>query len=136
MKKELVTRENIDELLRFIPLFEEPRGQFIRKWGGGEKMTDGAMTMPYPIYADDVEQFFALASQPCWCDYSYNSTEALKMLDDDEFVKKATIENIKTMLTYCVRGERFCDVFWGSVLDSGRVVAVLKRLKVLRDAVV
>jgi hypothetical protein len=35
------------------------------------------------------------------------------------------------MLTYCVRGERFCDGHWAAMLESGRVVAILRRLRVL-----
>jgi hypothetical protein len=38
------------------------------------------------------------------------------------------------MLTYCVRGERFCDGHWENLLRSGRVVALLRRLAELREA--
>ena len=54
------------------------------------------------------------------------------MLQDDAFVRRATLAEIKTMLTYCVRGERFSDGHWAAVLKSGRIVAILKRLRVLR----
>jgi uncharacterized protein DUF6508 len=36
------------------------------------------------------------------------------------------------MLTGCVRGERFCDGYWEGILQTGRVVALLRRLEVLR----
>jgi len=132
MKNEPITLERIDELLQFLPLFEKLEGEFVERWGGGEKTPDGAINMPFPVYPPDVEQFFRLASQPCWCDYQYNLGDPGAMLEDDSLVQSAGMEQIKTMLTYCVRGERFCSGHWGAVLRSGRVVALLKRLQVLR----
>ncbi len=55
------------------------------------------------------------------------------MIRDGEFIKIAPIKDIKTMLTYCVRGERFSDGHWAEMLRSGRIVAILKRLQVLRE---
>ncbi len=133
MKEDLITEERMDELLEFLPLFDVPEMDFIQKWEGGEKTKDGIIKMPYPIYHKDVKRFYRLAGQACWLDYDYGSKEAVKMIQDDEFINSATIADIKTMLTYCVRGERFCDGHWGEMLKSGGVVAILKRLKVLRE---
>ena len=126
----------MDELLHFLLLFEVPGRDFIKKWSGGERTEGGAITTPYPVYAEDVQEFHRLASQPCWSDHGYRAEEARKMLEDDEFIAHATVDNIKTMLTYCVRGERFSDGHWARMLESGRVVAVLKRLEVLRKTMV
>ena len=57
------------------------------------------------------------------------------MLSNDELFNKATLEDIKTMLTYCVRSERFCDGAWGALLKSGRIMALLKRLEVITQSV-
>jgi len=46
-----------------------------------------------------------------------------------EAINNASIENIRTMLTCCVRGERFCAGHWASALESGQIVALLRRLK-------
>jgi hypothetical protein len=54
------------------------------------------------------------------------------MLDDTNLVAKATLEQVKTMLTFCVRGERFCDGFWEGILEEGKFTALLKRLKFIR----
>ncbi|OGL43716.1 MAG: hypothetical protein A2161_13445 [Candidatus Schekmanbacteria bacterium RBG_13_48_7] len=53
------------------------------------------------------------------------------MLENIKSIDTATIDTIKLILTYCVRGERFCDGHWGAVLESGIIVAVLKRHKIL-----
>jgi hypothetical protein len=39
------------------------------------------------------------------------------------------LESIKTLLTYCVRGVRFCDGHWESIIQSGYgfLISVLER---------
>ena len=133
MNKEPITKEKTDELLRFLPLFDVPGRDFFEKWEGVDKTPNGTMAMPHPVYPDDVLQFYWTAGQPCWSDYDYQPTEAARMLQDDEFISNATLADIKTVLTYCVRGERFADGHWGAMLESGKVVAILKRLQTLRE---
>jgi hypothetical protein len=127
-----ITRDRIDELLLFLPRFERPGSRFIKTWSGGQKTAGGALTFPYPIYEEDVVVFFRLAGQPWWSDYQYDPAKAAKMLGDDEFIRASTLDDVRTMLTYCVRGERFGDGHWGHVLETGRVAALLRRLAVLR----
>lgn len=123
MEEDPITPEKVDELLRFIPLFEVPGRDFLKEWD------------KYPVYADEVMEFYRLAGQHCWSDYGYVPTEAYEMVHDDEFIERATLEDVKTMLTYCVRGERFADGHWWNMLKTGRVVAILKRLRSLRASI-
>ena len=130
------TPAQIDDLLRFLPLFDVPDREFVEGWGGGEKTPDGAaITIPYPIYPEDVLAFYRQAGQPCWSDYGYRPQEATRMLADKAFIRCATLAEVKTMLTYCVRGERFGDGHWAAMLESGKVVALLERLRALRDQI-
>ena len=133
MKVEPITKEQMDELLRFLPLFDVPGRAFFCDWAGGDKSTGGAVTMPYPVYPEDVVEFYRLAGQPWWSDYQYRPGEAAQMLGDEAYIRRATLDEIKTMLTYCVRGERFSDGHWGVMLEKGKITALLKRLQVLRD---
>lgn len=134
MRRETVTYELIDELLRFLPMFDDPDRTFIERWGGGERTSDGVITLPYPVYPHEVKEFFRLASQPCWCDDEYEPRLAGRMLADDRAISTASLDQVRAMLAYCVRGERFCDGHWRAVLESGRVVALLKRLRELRES--
>jgi hypothetical protein len=134
MDQERITNAKIDELLRFLEPFEEPGRSFVRRWAGGERRDDGVMTIPYPVYAEDVLEFFHLAGQACWSDTQYDPSEAAQQLADDAFIQAATLDQVKTLLTYCVRGERFSDGHWEGVLKSGRVGAILRRLAVLRES--
>ena len=134
MKGGPITKAEMDELLRFLPLFDVPGRDFYGRCAGGERTAGGAITMPYPVYPEDVIEFYRLAGQPCWSDYGYEPREAARMLADEVFIRRATLDELKTMLTYCVRGERFSDGHWGAMLESGKVIALLKRLQVLRDS--
>ena len=51
------------------------------------------------------------------------------MLEDEELVRAADLSQIRTMLTYCVRGERFGDGHWGAMIEQGHVRRLLERLK-------
>jgi ADP-ribosyl-[dinitrogen reductase] hydrolase len=127
------TPAQIDELLCFLPLFDVPNRDFVESWGGGKTAADGAITMPYPVYPQDVVEFYRLAGQPCWSDYGYEPHQAAQMLADDALIQRATLAEIVTMLTYCVRGERFADGHWAATLESGKIVLLLKRLRALRE---
>jgi len=128
-----ITRERVDELLRFLPGLE--RGPWVVAVRGGEAVDARTTTTRYPEYRDDLLAFFRAAGQPWWCDFGYRPVDAGRMLADERAVARATLDEVRSMLTYCVRGERFGDGFWLSVLESGRLVRLLRRLSVLRDTV-
>jgi hypothetical protein len=133
--RESITRARIDELLHFLPLFDVPNRAFVERWEGGTKAEDGAIAIPYPIYPEDVAAFYRLAGQPWWRDRRYEPRKAARMLEDEAFIERATLAEVKTILTFCVRGERFSDGLWAAMLESGKIVALLKRLRALREEI-
>lgn len=129
-----ITRQRIDELLRFLPALGNPGPDTEPEWQGlNQKPEDGIFTTPYPVYPQAVEEFFALAGQDCWCDFRYIQNQAGDLLRDDAAIASASLTQIKTMLTLCVRGERFCDGHWGEMVSEGRIGAILRRLSQLRS---
>ena len=127
------TQDDIDKLLAYLPLFDKPGRQFVKRWTGGEKLGELSFNVSYPVYEEDVEDFFRLASQPCWNKSNYDPETAGQMLEDEQIVSKADIDSIRTMLTFCVRGERFCDGHWEAVLKSGKAIVLLKRLQKIKE---
>lgn len=67
-------------------------------------------------------------------DFDYVPEEAGRMLEDQALARRASINEIKTMLTYCVRGERFSEGHWGAMIELGHVRRLLERLAELRGA--
>ncbi len=125
-------REDIDKLLAYLPLFYRPGRQFVKKWGGGEKSSDDSTTFPYPEYEEDILAFFKLAAEPCWSDYNYDSNIASDTIENKQTVRTAEMSDFKTMLTYCVRSERFWDGAWEAMLLSSKMTALLRRLQELQ----
>jgi hypothetical protein len=118
-----LTPERIDELLRFLPTLARPGRSWVDGAVGG-----GAAAAHFPRYHDDVLDFFMAAGQPWWTDFGYEPARAHAMLQDDDRVARADLDQIRTMLTYCVRSERFGDGSWLHLLEAGRVQALLRRL--------
>lgn len=128
------SRKDIDDLLAFLPAFEDPNREWVKKWMPDADSPSGeSLIFPYPVYCQDVVAFFTLAGQACFSDYAYEPRRAGEMLQDDEAIRAADLKQLKSMLTYVVRGERFRDGHWESLLRSGRIVALLRRLAQLRD---
>lgn len=132
MKKRRPTPQEIDELVAFLPRLCAADFVPVRRWGGGEKQPDGAYVLPWPEYDPVVVRFFEAAGQDCWMDFDYVPVEAGRMLEDEALVRRASLDEIKTMLTYCVRGERFSEGHWRAMIEQGHVRRLLERLAELR----
>ena len=129
-KNELPTRQDIEAQIDYLPrLYAEGFLPVIR-WEGG-KQKDGSFTLPYPNYDPLVEEFFRLGGGP-WMDDEYNPEQAWEMLKDENRTKTASLSQIKTMLTFCVRGERFSDGHWAEMIEKGYIRRILERLKEIK----
>jgi hypothetical protein len=135
MARRTIGHAEADELLRFLPLMTTHGPQTDAVWEGGETLPDGTSTVPHPRYPKPVEEFFRAASQDWWRDVDYVSKEAAHLVADDHAIATADLSLLKTMLTYCVRGERFCDGHWDALIRDGRIAAILQRLAELRATI-
>ena len=127
----LPSLQQIEELSAFLPrLYAEGFSPVVRWYGG--KQADGTFTLPYPDYDPLVHEFFRAVSG-AWLDYDYNPEQAYQMLKDEAFIKTASLPQIKTMLTFCVRGERFSDGHWEEMIEKGYIRRLLERLKVIKS---
>ena len=127
----LLTLQQIEELTAFLPRLYAEGFSPIVSWSGGEKLKDGSFSMPYPNYNSIVEEFFRVISS-AWLDYEYNPEQAYQMLRDENLIKTASLSQIKTMLTFCVRGERFSDGHWGEMIEKGYIRQLLERLNEIK----
>ena len=123
------TVEEIEKLTAFLPHLYAVDFAPIKEWKGGERTEDGAITMSWPDYEPVVRDFFKAAAATCWTDRNYLAAGAAEMLADEELVRNASLEEVRTMLTFCVRGERFCDGHWGAMISEGHIRRLLDRLK-------
>ena len=125
------TLKDIEELTAYLPRLYAEGFSPVVKWEGGETLKDGSFTLPYPKYDPLVEEFFGAISRS-WLDYEYDPEQAYQMLKYEQAVKTASLAQIKTMLTFCVRGERFSDGHWGEMIEKGYIRRVLERLSEIK----
>jgi len=126
------TLTEIDLLTSYLPILYADDFNPIKEWFGGVKNEEGVIQLPYPDYEEAVIDFFRLVSKDCWLDYQYIPHKARQGLENEKFVSSASLDEIKTLLTYCVRGERFCDGHWGAMIEQSYVRQILDRLIVIR----
>lgn len=126
------TQADIDELLAFLPVFSAPDYAPVRQWHGGPAGEQKSLA-PFPEYDDAVRAFIKVAHKDCWTDRTYDPSEVSLMLEEARGIDQAGLSDLQRMLTFCVRGERFCDGHIGHMIESGRLVQILERLKEIAD---
>jgi hypothetical protein len=126
------TAQDYTELLSFLPRLTTPGFHPTRHWHGGWK-NDRTFVLPWPEYHAVVGEFVDAASRDCWLDPDYVPEIAGRMLEDHDLVASADLAQVKTMLTYCVRGERFCSGHWEEMIEAGHIERLLRRLSELAD---
>ena len=91
--------------------------------------SDLAATEHHPRYNPEVKKFFAIASEGQWTDYDYDPSAMAAIYRDDGAIAAASLDQIKSLITYCVRAERFCDGAWKTLITSGGLQRILERLR-------
>ena len=126
-KTSLPTTKDIEDLVAFLPRLYAPGITPIIGRGSGASQ-DGTPFLPWPGYADVVEEFFAAASSECWTDSGYVAHDVNRILEREDGLAELGIDEIRSVLTFIVRGERFCDGHWAAMIEAGHVRRVLERL--------
>jgi len=131
MMSRLPTSQETEELVAFLPQLYADGFKPIKRWSKPKQSQDGIISMSWPEYDEVVENFFHVAASECWQDFKYSPKEAGQMIKDQELIKIATLFQVKSMLTYCVQGERLCDGLWAGVIEKDYIRRLLERLTVL-----
>ena len=135
-ENELPTMEEIEKLTAYLPRLYSEGFVPVERWDGGEQQNHGSFTVPYPHYNPVVEEFFRLVSSGGWLDTAYNPEQAYQMLKDENEIKTASVPQIKAMLTFCVRGERFSDGHWAQMIEEGHIRRLLERLDEIKSELI
>ena len=124
--------DDVDKLMAFLP-----------KLGAGdlpiyaddpieESPDDGVLRMYSRRYSDDVQGLLDASRAPAWRDADYVQKNADEVLSNPKKIAEASLQDIKTLLTFCVRAERFSEGSWGARVRGGEITAILNRLATLR----
>ena len=128
MKDSIPSKTDIKELTNFLPLLynenielsKSPKKGTTDLWGG------------FYVYHPTVNTFFELASQEHWKDYQYVDNFSEEMIGPGK-IEEASINQLKTILTWCDRTERFFEGHWEYVIEIDIIKRVLNRLNEILD---
>lgn len=123
----MTIKKEIKELTDFLPLIYDEKITLYKTNPNGDMLSGG-----YYDYHTYVYTFFELASQPYWQDYQYIDNFSEKMIEPDK-IEKSTMKEIKTILTWCVRSERFNEGHWISVIEKKIIKRVLERIDLISN---
>jgi hypothetical protein len=123
LSKSIARKADFEGLLVFLPLFEAHEG-------ADEVASATADELTY--FSPEVSPFID-ALRDGWLDPQYDPSIAGNWLRDDEFIARANLQQVRSMLTCVVRGERFCDGYFADAVKAGRIGALLRRLAALQQ---
>ena len=123
MKNSTINSKTIKELTDFLPIIYDDKIEVAK----GPKKGEADLFGGYHIYHPSIEKFFELASQQYWQDYQYVENFSYQMIEQGE-IEKASINQLKTILTWCNRVERFNEGHWEYVIKDDVIKRVLNRL--------
>lgn len=127
------TSHDIDALTAFLSKLYKDGPEPIVVWHDPFEESGAMGRPPWPEYREDVRAFFEMAGNDAWADYGYVPETAGRLLKETGAIESADLLSLKTMLTYCVRGERFCDGHWEMMVSAGYIRRILTRLAELRS---
>lgn len=129
------TITDIDALLKFLPILGADDFQIYAEDTDPIPTEEGIIQIGYAKYTDAVLDFFHAARDKAWNDSDYVQKNADEVLSDPKKIAEASLQDIKTLLTFCVRAERFCEGSFGDRIKRGDAQAILTRLAILRKTV-
>jgi hypothetical protein len=121
----LPDREQIDSLLRYIPVFGDPGYMPI------VAVSDGTGREPYPIWAEEVREFYRELEYDGFLleyDTPVLQKELKRYIDDPSLLSEIDLETICRLFTAHLQRETFCEGHFPEMVRSGHMCALLERL--------
>lgn len=127
-----VTAKQIDDILPFLDRFEAA-GFSAGKWNAPEGQ------MPYFNFDEAVMEFQQSLYDNGWVTPAFDWTEwqksAQEFVDSPQKIGKADSATILKLFTAHVRADRFCEGHLAAMFENGHIVALLRRLKAIRETI-
>lgn len=125
----VVTVQKIENLVRFLPHFTKEREIFVN-----HIQEKGCYT--FADYPEDVWQFIKIIYDDWFLeafDWAAWQPQAAVFIEDTAHLATADLETLQKLLTLHVRKERASEGHLATVLASGHIAALLKRLAELKS---
>lgn len=119
---EIPSRESVAELLQYLNILY-PKGNAIDSIKSHDKWSCST-------YKYEVDEFFRLVGKK-WVARRGIMDKGSDLFSNKDKIRKATWDDLKCVLTYCIRMNRFSDTGFEDAISQGVVQLVLLRMKEL-----
>ena len=120
--------DQLDAVLRFLPVFEQPDYTF------GEWHSPRGQFPFYAVNAEVMDFLQTLDEQQIVFPFDWPrwQEEAGRYVSDPGALEMADLLTLRKLLTTHVRTERFVEGHLANMLESGHITAILRRLQIIR----
>jgi len=125
------TPQDMEALVAFLPILYGTSADLLAK--AGLTRSDRASIEHDAQYEQSIEDFFYCAAKGSVMNRRYDPDEASQMLEDEQLVRDASLGQVRTMLTYCIRSERMGPGQLAHFIRRGTVRHLLNRMKAILD---
>lgn len=129
------TRDDLQAVAALLPALLRVEAQ-PAEWRGGERSSDGAIQMPYVEYTPEAQHVMsAVYAHHLLVTFDWGAwqEEARRFLDP-QVLARASLDELRRLLTLHVRADRFSEGHFAAMITSGHIAAILRRLGELASA--
>lgn len=135
-----ITRDDMDAILPFLPVFDTP-GFVFGRWEGGKALKSRKdatqfFTSPSFVASDEATAFVKALGDHGWIvpfDWRAWQPEAERYVADPALVDQADAQTLRKLLTTHVRKDHSSKGLLLKIHQNGHLTAILRRLAALRD---
>ena len=102
-------------------------------------MANGVIIMPHIAYGEVAREFEKAAYEHGWV-YSFDyitwaqSAEGKRLREDPSAIEVADFDQLRRLLTWYIRAERFCDGALFEAFEKGQILRIVERAAALLEA--
>lgn len=133
--KRPLTAADFEAILTYLPEFESPGFAFSEPFEF-KPPRDGVLVVNEPCLSPLVLDFIDDLYRYGWIiAFDWTRWDLRRLFDEQpEFISSASVDTLRRLLTTHLRYSRFCEGHLLEVLESGRINAILRRLRQLYEA--
>ena len=130
-------RERLDGLARWIEVLEAPAFS-PGHWVDSARNPDGSYSVPYFEYGSQALAFTSDCARLGWVvpfDWMAwaRTPDAARLIREPVRLEAASADDLEKVLTTAIRGDRFSEGELAAAFESGAILAVVRRARVLAE---
>ncbi len=108
--------------------FQVDSGKYERLKLSFELVKKNDKPTPKDIDADTLFSFILVLKADGWLVFDYQPRVATRMMEDRSLIQEASLDELRTLLTWFVRSEHWCHNGYTNLLATGFLDQIMERL--------